>query len=78
MTVRVLYFAGLRERRGVAEETVEVDPGTTLGDLYARLFPPGAEGAIPVAYTRNRAVSHAGQVVEDGDEVSFLPPLGGG
>ncbi|MEZ4319826.1 MAG: MoaD/ThiS family protein [Myxococcota bacterium] len=78
MIVRVLYFAGLRERRGVGEEELEVAPGTTLAELYATLFPPGEHGALPVAFTRNRAVSHGSTVIEAGDEISFLPPLGGG
>ncbi|MCB9676762.1 MAG: MoaD/ThiS family protein [Alphaproteobacteria bacterium] len=78
MKVRVLYFANLRERRGVAEEELEIEPGTTLAALYASLFPAGPDGRIPVAYTRNRAVSPGSTPIEPGDEVSFLPPLGGG
>jgi molybdopterin converting factor small subunit len=74
----VLFFAHLRERRGTDRETVTVAPGTTLAELYAELFPPGPDGALPVAFTRNRTVSHGADVVCDGDEISFLPPLGGG
>ncbi len=76
--VTVRHFAMLREIRGQASETVEVEPGITLERLYQQLFPPGPGGAIPVAYTRNRAWSKGGDVVVDGDEIAFLPPLGGG
>ncbi len=74
----VLFFANLREQRGAEQETVHISPGTTLAELYAELFPPGPDGALPVAFTRNRAVSHGADVICDGDEISFLPPLGGG
>lgn len=77
-TVKVLYFAVLRERRGRDEETIEVEPGTTLGALYLRLFPPGPDGALPVAHARNGAYASPADAAEDGDEIAFLPPLGGG
>ena len=48
--VRVLYFASLREQRGCSEEPIEARPGETLGELYARLFPVGPQGRMPVAY----------------------------
>ena len=78
MAIKVLYFAKLRELRGRSEEQLEFEPGTTLQQLYLRLFPPGPQGSIPVAYTRNRRVSPGADSIEDGDEISFLPPLGGG
>ena len=40
MKVRVLYFANLRERRGVAEEELEIEPGTTLagGNSHVSIY----------------------------------------
>lgn len=78
MEVRVLYFASLRERRGRGEERVAVEPGCTVQELYARLFPAGPDGALPVAFTVDRAVVPGSTPLVDGAEVSFLPPLGGG
>ncbi|MCA9567579.1 MAG: MoaD/ThiS family protein [Myxococcales bacterium] len=75
MRVTVLYFASVRERRGRASETLDLDGPTTIGDLYADLL--GAD-APTVAYTRNRVVCAPDTALADGDEVSFLPPLGGG
>ena len=56
-----------------------------LGELVAirsvfrrdtrRLFPPGD---LPVAYARNASTAGRDEVPEDGDEVVFLPPIGGG
>lgn len=76
LMVRVLYFASLRERRGIEAEEVELPEGCTVEQLFHRLFPEG--GLPPVAFTRNRQVVGGDVVLEPGDEVSFLPPLGGG
>lgn len=77
-TVTVLYFAALRERRGVSSETLSVEEGTTLGGLYAQLFDGAPEAALPVAFARNQGYADATDLLDDGDEVAFLPPLGGG
>ncbi len=77
-TVRVRCFAALRERVGAGELTVELLPGETLGALYDRLFPAGPQGALPVAYVRNRVQASRDDHPEDGDEIAFLPPIGGG
>jgi molybdopterin converting factor small subunit len=73
--VTVRYFAVLREQKKRDVEEVDVEPGTTVAELYASLF-PGER--VPVAYARNQAYARAAELVEDGDEVVFLPPLGGG
>lgn len=75
MTITLRYFAALRELRGCSSETRTIQPGTTIGALYGTLFPADAP---TVAFARNRAVVPADTVLADGDEVSFLPPLGGG
>ncbi len=76
--VTVRYFAVLRERRGQSQEELTVADGTTVGELYTSLFPPDARGRLPVAFARNRDYVRANEVVADGDEIAFLPPLGGG
>lgn len=76
--VIVRYFAVLREQKGREHEEVELLPGETAAALYARLFPPGPHGALPVAFARNLEYVGGGAVLADGDEVVFLPPLGGG
>jgi molybdopterin converting factor small subunit len=77
LEVRVRYFAVLRERRGVQEETVQVEPGTTVRALYLKLF-PGPERDLPVAFAVNHAYAGPTTELQAGDEVGFLPPLGGG
>ena len=73
--VTVLYFAGLREARGRADETVAIAPGTTADALFRGLFPGWS---APVTFMRIRARVAGDAVLEDGDEVALLPPLGGG
>ena len=77
-TVTVLYFAVLREQRGVASETIAVEDGTTVQSLFQQIFRDSAHHALPVGYARNRHQARPDEVLEAGDEVAFLPPLGGG
>lgn len=78
MRIRLRYFATLRERRGRAEEDLDVAAGLSAGALYRQIFPPGPEGLLPVLYAINRDYADASTVLEDGDELVFVPPLGGG
>ena len=77
-TVTVLYFAVLRERRGCERESIEVPEGATLREIYEGIFPPTPEGILPVGFARNQTHASGSDRVEDGDEIAFLPPLGGG
>ena len=78
MQVQVRYFAVLRERAGLSEESVDVKPETTVSELYGRLFPPEPHGSVPVMYAVNSEYVDSGHTLMDGDEVAFIPPLGGG
>ena len=74
--VTVRYFATLREHRGCAEEQIAFSEPVTVGELFARIF---ADTAVPrVAYARNRDLVSPDTPLADGDEVAFLPPVGGG
>ena len=76
--VTVLYFAVLRERKGVASQTVRVPRDSTLHEIYTQLFPPGPEGILPVGFARNQHHASGDERARDGDEIALLPPLGGG
>lgn len=76
--VRILLFAGLRERRGVSEEQLRVPSGTTARQLYERLFPAGPEGRLPVLFAVDQQWVDGESPLADGQEVAFIPPLGGG
>ncbi len=84
-TVKLLYFAWLRERTGTAGEQVTLDDGvTTVGGLVAQLRARG--GGYEAAFSLGRVVRAAvnqdfalpDALVKDGDEVAFFPPVTGG
>lgn len=80
MRVTVRLFAGLAERHGTRELQRDVPDGTTADALFRELFPGGADAgwrqALLVAVNRTYVARQ--QVLHEGDEVAFLPPLGGG
>lgn len=76
--VSVRFFAVLRERRGRDAERISVPAGTTVAELYRELFPPIDGMVLPVLFAINRAYASGETVLDDGDEVAFIPPLGGG
>ena len=84
-TLRILYFAWLRERVGMAEETVAPPAGIdTVATLTAwlRSRSPGHEAALSGGKVLRCAVNQdfAGPdaPVRPGDEIAFFPPVTGG
>ena len=79
MRVRVLLFGVLKDELG-AEREVELRPGASVADVlaWARgvLADERMVGSLAVAVNREYAV--AADVVDEGDEVSLLPPVSGG
>ncbi len=82
VTVRVLYFAALRDALGRSEELVAVPPGIlTVGDLaghLASLHPAYAERRSHVRVARNEAFAADEEVLRDGDVIALIPPVAGG
>jgi molybdopterin converting factor subunit 1 len=81
MRIRVKWFAGLREEMGSAETELELTSGSTLQDLIDLMLE--RHGALlRYAPSLHYAVNHRyvtrQTVLCDGDEVAFLPPVGGG
>lgn len=85
MTVKILYFAWVRERIGRSTETVEVPPEvTTVADLVRWLRAKGPE--YEAAFERPELVRAAlNQVHVKPDalltgvrEIAFFPPVTGG
>lgn len=77
-TLRVLYFASLRDAAGVENEIVDHD-----GDLRALYLSLQAKHgfALPVDRLRvaaNGAFARWDEVVGEGAEVAFIPPVSGG
>jgi molybdopterin converting factor subunit 1 len=83
MKLRVLYFARLRERFGVAEETLDF-AGTTAADLVAELQVRGGVWAEELAAGRafrvavNQDIVALDAALPDQAEVAIFPPVTGG
>ncbi len=82
MTLRILYFAGLRDAVGLSEETVELPDGLrtvkALADHLARLHPAFAARRGHVRIARNEAFAADEEPLADGDVVALIPPVAGG
>jgi molybdopterin synthase sulfur carrier subunit len=85
MSVRLLYFAWVRERIGKPAEDIEPPPGiATVADLVAWLSQRGAEyahafenpGVIRTAIDRSHVKADA--VIAGAREIAFFPPMTGG
>ncbi|HEY8088979.1 MAG TPA: molybdopterin converting factor subunit 1 [Polyangiaceae bacterium] len=82
MTLRILYFAGLKDAVGLAEETVELPDGVrtvgALADHLASLRPAYGARRAHVRIARNEAFAGDDEPVADGDVVALIPPVAGG
>ncbi len=78
LSVTVRYFARLRELRGVASEKVPIGVDTTAAELYEKLFPAELGERISVGFAVNKSMVSGSTLLSGGDEVAFIPPVGGG
>jgi len=80
MSVTVRFFALLRERQ--RRDRVELDDavGKTIGEVFSALFPELENNPLrsSLAFARNGEYVDEEQTIEEGDEIAFIPPLGGG
>lgn len=78
MTVRVLFFAYLRERCG-REVRLEVPDGTSIEGLWTMLRArhPALDDAV-VRFALNRVYVDKAQLLHDNDELALIPPVSGG
>lgn len=83
-TIRLLYFAALREALGRAEERVELPEACgTLAEVRDLLAARGGDWDALVRMKNLRAAINQRMAtpdskVADGDEVAFFPPVTGG
>jgi sulfur-carrier protein len=82
MTIRLLYFAAIRELVGTDEESVDLPVEiTTLGALRGWLERDrdtlrGRLGTVRLA--KNEAFASDHEVLAHGDVVALIPPVAGG
>ena len=75
ISITIRYFAHLREVRGQSEETMTLDAPVTVGNLFAQIFKMDAKS---IRFAIDTEYVSAETLISDGDEVAFLPPMGGG
>jgi molybdopterin synthase catalytic subunit len=81
MRIRVLLFAALRERAGCAELELELPEGSEAAAAKAALeerFPRLVSGVRAAMAVNGEYARDGRQVLREGDEVAFLPPVSGG
>src|SRR6266851_2189645 len=81
IAVRTRLFARLREQAGTDAESVEVQAGSTVADVYdalRKLHPALETNRESVRAAVNQEFAGWDAVVTNGDEVAFIPPVSGG
>jgi molybdopterin synthase sulfur carrier subunit len=77
--VTVRYFASLRERAGISSETLSTS-ARSAHDLYQELSRRYgfALDQKHLKLAINRSYRAFESMIEDGDEIAFIPPVSGG
>jgi molybdopterin synthase sulfur carrier subunit len=82
VSVRILYFASLKEALGMAGETIDLPADVaTAGALRDWLVTQGREKLASAKNLRcavNQELAGLDAPVGEGDEVAFFPPVTGG
>jgi molybdopterin converting factor subunit 1 len=80
LKVKLLYFAVLRDIAGKPDELVELPDGTRADDVWRRLRERHRElrDYNQPMTAINESYADADQVLRDGDELAFIPPVAGG
>src|SRR5450755_1856494 len=76
MEVRVRLFAGLRERAGADEVTLDLPDGALVRDALERVADLTA--GVRVVMAVNQEYADAAQPLAAGDELALIPPVSGG
>ena len=79
MKVTVKFFASVREMMGTRAETLELNEGTTVAELWQMYVARQPRLAtMSLSYAVNRTYSPPERVLVEGDEVALIPPVSGG
>jgi MoaE-MoaD fusion protein len=74
--VYIRLFAGLRERAGASEVSLDLPDGARVADALARL--QHVTGNLPVVMAVNQEYADEAMALASGDELALIPPVSGG
>ena len=77
MSIRIRYFASLKEKIGRSEDVIAAENVSTVKDVW---LTANSKQAIPdnILAAINMDYAEMDSMVKDGDEVAFFPPVTGG
>jgi molybdopterin converting factor subunit 1 len=81
MTVRLRFFASMRERMRRSEADWVLPAGATVGDLWEALaaqHPQLRDLGASVSFAVNREYVDCNHRLSENDEVALIPPVSGG
>ena len=76
MKIRVLLFAGLRERAGASELQLELPDGASVKQALEEMN--HLTDGVKVVMAVNQEYADEAQPLQPGDEVALIPPVSGG
>ena len=77
MKVKVLLFAGLREKAGKSEVLLDLPEGSSLSAIRQNLN-LGMPTWSSLAFAVNETYVPSETFLKEGDEVALIPPVAGG
>jgi MoaE-MoaD fusion protein len=81
MRIKVLFFGFTHDVTGLREELIELGDGENLQglrSLYENRFPRLGELAGSLLFAVNQQIAGPLDILHEGDEVAFMPPVSGG
>lgn len=81
MKIALRFFALMRERIGTGEQEMELPDGSNVGDVVAwaeEQFADIAPLFRASMVMRNQEYAEKSDLLHDGDEIAFIPPVSGG
>jgi molybdopterin synthase catalytic subunit len=81
MKIKVLFFGVTKDLTGLQEEQTEFPEGADLEGLWGRYavrFPRLNDLSSVLLMAVNQEIAERTRILQDGDEVAFLPPVSGG
>lgn len=81
MTIKILFFATMRERSGVKTSQMDLPVGMRIADFKIVLverYPALASAISTAVIAMNREFAFDDQIIPDGAELAVFPPVSGG